>query len=114
MLIIFKCKASPDVVMYEPHIRRILGLLHKQLKIGVITAAETGFAIALLQGEIAKTAAHEKPAEVERDIVAHNSENGDDHHPEVIERVPYAVRVRPLLEMLIAANKAGNDVLWGI
>ena len=114
MLITFKCKASPDVVMYEQHVQRIFELLHKEPKIGVITAAETGPAIELLQGEIAKTSAHEKSAEVERDVVAHHGESGDDHNHEAIERVPYAARTRPLLEMLIAANKAGNDVLWGI
>lgn len=114
MLITFKCKASPDVVMYEHHVQRIFELLHKEPKIGVITAAETTHAIELLQSEIAKTMAHEKSAEVERDVVAHHNENGDDHGHEVIEHVAYAARTRPLLEMLIAANKAGNDVLWGI
>jgi len=114
MLITFKCKSSPDVVMYEQHIQRIFELLHKEAKIGVITAAETAHAIELLQGEIAKTTAHEKSAEVERDVVAHHGENGDDHGHEAIEHVAYAARTRPLLAMLIAANKAGDDVLWGI
>ncbi|QRX83760.1 DUF1840 domain-containing protein [Glaciimonas sp. PAMC28666] len=114
MLITFKCKASPDVTMYEQHVQRIFELLHKEAKIGVITAAETGHAVQLLQGEIARTSAHEKSAEVERDVVAHHGENGDDHGHETTERVAYAARTRPLLDMLVAANKAGNDVLWGI
>jgi hypothetical protein len=114
MLITFKCKSSPDVVMFEQHVQPIFELLDKDVKIGVITAAETAHAIQLLQGEIAKTTAHEKSAEVERDVVAHHNENGDDPGHEVIEHVAYAARTRPLLAMLMAANKAGDDVLWGI
>jgi hypothetical protein len=113
MLITFKCKASPDLVMLEQHVKPIFDLLDKEPKIGVITAGETAHAIQLLQGEIAKTA-HEKSAEVEHDVLAHHGENGDDHGHEVIEPVAYSARMRPLLEMLKRANEAGNDILWGI
>jgi hypothetical protein len=38
MLITFKSKAYPNVMMYQDHAKRILDLLHKDSDRGVITA----------------------------------------------------------------------------
>src|SRR5437879_6454822 len=102
MLIKFKCKASPDLIMLEQHVKPIIELLNKDVVRGVITDEETGHVILLLQGEIAKTS-HEKSAEVEHDVLAHHGENGDDPGHDVIEPVTYSARMRPLLNMLIKA-----------
>ena len=49
MLISFKSKSSPEVLMYQEHAQRILDLLHKNPTRGVITPAEAGDALALLE-----------------------------------------------------------------
>ena len=55
MLIIFKSKAAAEVIMYEEHAKRILDLLGKDVKRGVITAEEAPAAIARLESEIAQS-----------------------------------------------------------
>ncbi len=45
MLIIFKSKAAAEVIMYKEHIAAVLEMLGKNLERGVITAAETSYAI---------------------------------------------------------------------
>jgi len=117
MLITFKSRASAEVVMYEQHANRILDLLHKDHKQGVITAAETADAIKVLEAEIDLVKAHEAHAAsdaIERDVVAHHNENGDDNEHEQMETVSFSSRAYPLLEMLRAAHKEQRDVLWGV
>lgn len=114
MLITFKSKAASDVLMYLEHAKRILDLVHKDLPRGVITAAESGQAIAALEAEIAECREHPASEEVERDVHAHHGEKGDDQEHETIEAVSFPTRAYPLLEMLKAANKEGQDVVWGV
>lgn len=114
MLITFKSKAAADVLMYEEHAKRILSLLHKEAKRGVITAAESANAVAILEAEIAGSKAHHPNEELERDVNRHHGEAGDDHEHEKMEFVTFSTRAYPLLEMLRAAHKSNKDVMWGV
>lgn len=114
MLVTFKSKAAAEVLMYEEHAKRILDLLHKDSKLGVITAAETSRAIQLLEGEITESKAHSASDAVQRDVVAHHGENGDDNDHEQPQIVSFSSRAYPLLEMLRAARAENADVLWGV
>ncbi|HWU97153.1 MAG TPA: DUF1840 domain-containing protein [Oxalicibacterium sp.] len=114
MLITFKSKAAADVVMYEEHANRILDLLHKDHKLGVITAAETANAIKLLEGEVTLSKAHVASEAIKRDILAHHGEDGDDNEHEPPQTVSFSSRAYPLLEMLRAAHQENQDVLWGV
>lgn len=114
MLITFKSKAAADVLMYEEHASRILDLLHKDHKLGVITAAETGNAIKLLEGEITISKSHIASEAIARDILAHHGEDGDDNEHEPPETVSFSSRAYPLLEMLRAAHQENQDVMWGV
>jgi len=58
MLITFKSKSSPEVLMYQEHAQRILDLLHKNPMRGVITAAEAEQALKLLEQEIELSKQH--------------------------------------------------------
>jgi len=111
MLITFKSKAAADILMYEIHAKRILDLLHKDLQRGVITAAETGSAIAILEAEIAESKAH--PTE-ETGHEGHPSENDDDPAQACPPSVSFATRAYPFLDMLRAAYRGGHDIVWGI
>jgi len=114
MLVTFKSKAAAEVMMYEEHARRILDLLHKDVKQGVITAAEMPRAVATLEADISESRRHLASEEVQRDVLAHHGNNGDDNDHEHIEHVSFSTRAYPLLEMMRAAQKDGYDVMWGV
>jgi hypothetical protein len=114
MLITFKSKAAAEVMMYEEHANRILDLLHKDHKRGVITAAETANAIKLLEGEVTVSKAHIASEAIQRDVLAHHGENGDDNEHEPLQSVNFSSRAYPLLEMLRAAHQENQDVMWGV
>ena len=114
MLITFTSKAAAEVLMYKEHAKRILDLLHKDLKRGVITAAEAAQAVEILEKEIAESRLHPASDDVQRDINAHHGEDRDDTDHEGVEVVSFSSRAYPLLEMLRAAKAGGHDVLWGV
>lgn len=114
MLITFKSKAAADVVMYESHAKPILDLLHKDPARGVISAAEAGTAVALLEKQIVASKNHEAAEALERDVHAHHNDSHDDHNHEKIEPVTFSARAYPLLDMLREAQKGQHDVLWGV
>ncbi|HYD61383.1 MAG TPA: DUF1840 domain-containing protein [Noviherbaspirillum sp.] len=114
MLVTFKSKAAAEVLMYEEHAKRILDLLNKDVKRGVITSAETPKAVERLEAEIAESRLHPTSEEVRRDVLAHHGDEGDDNEHEPVEFVSFATRAYPLLEMLRAARNEGHDVMWGV
>lgn len=114
MLVTFKSKAAAEVVMYQEHAKRILDLFDKDVKRGVITAAEAGPALAKLSAEMAESRAHSASEEVQHDVSAHHSDVVEDNEHEVAEVVSFAVRAYPLQEMLRAAQQGGHDIAWGV
>lgn len=112
MLIKFKCKSYPEVLMYEEHARRILELLHKDPKRGVITAEEAAHAVQLIEGEVEESRKHQVSDQVTQDVHAHSDDENKEHGP--IEIVSFPTRVYPLLEMLRSARDHKTDVLWGV
>lgn len=112
MLITFKSKAYPNVMMYQDHAKRILDLLHKDSDRGVITAEEAGRAVKLLENEIEESRKHQATDEIEEDVKAHPGEQNTEH--EAIQTVTFSARAFPLLEMLRAARDQQTDVLWGV
>jgi hypothetical protein len=113
MLITFKSKAYPNVLMYQDHAKRILDLLNKESDRGVVTAEEAERAVALLEHEIDESRKHQATDEMEQDVKAHHGDNEDGEH-EPIEAVTFSTRAYPLLEMLRAARDQKTDVLWGV
>ncbi len=114
MLVTFKSKAAAEVLMYEEHAKRILDLLNKDVKRGIITSAEAPNAVARLEAEIAESRLHPTSEEVRRDVMAHHGDEGDDNEHEPVQFVSFATRAYPLLEMLRAARNEGHDVMWGV
>lgn len=113
MLITFKSKSYPDVMMYQEHAKRILDLLDKDPEIGVITSAEAARAVELLEHEIEESRKHQASDEVEQDIKAHQGEDDDPDH-EQVEMVSFSTRAYPMLEMLRSARDHQTDILWGV
>lgn len=112
MLITFRSKAAPEVMMYQEHAKRILDLFHKDLERGVITADEAPSAVEVLEKEIAESRRHQPTDEVEQDVRAHGDRDDRDH--EGVQPVSFATRAFPLLEMLRAARDKKADILWGV
>ncbi|MBV6324240.1 DUF1840 domain-containing protein [Duganella violaceipulchra] len=113
MLISFKSKSSPEVLMYQEHAQRILDLLHKNPTRGVITAEEAAHALSLLEGEVAASKLHPE-TDVEHDVHTHEQEDGESMEHAVMQRVGFAARAFPLLEMLRSAKQENESIIWGV
>ena len=99
--------------MYQEHAQRILDLLHKSPTRGVITAAEAASALTLLEQQVALSKL--RPEEdVEHDMHAHEQEEGESAEHALAQRVGFAARAFPLLEMLRSAKVENEDIVWGI
>ncbi|WP_322103712.1 DUF1840 domain-containing protein [Paraburkholderia sp. J41] len=108
MLVTFKCHAAPDVTMLENLAQYLLGIIGKRLgERGVITHDELDGAITKLEAAIAT----DKKDRAEHEGHFHEGEDGHEHH-EV--PVGLAQRAFPFLDMLRAARKEQNDIVWGI
>lgn len=106
MLITFTSKSAADVLMYATHAKPILDLLGKDTQRGVITAEETGDAIARIESAIANSARPPRSA-------SQNAAEEEDDNP-AEQRVSFAARAFPLLEMLRAAQRDRQFVMWGV
>ena len=114
MLITFTSKSAADVLMYETHAKPLLDLLGKDPQRGVITAEETGEAIARIESAIA---ASKKPAGASHHGAVSDASqaSADDESDTPAERsVSFAARAFPLLEMLRAAHREQQFVMWGV
>lgn len=114
MLITFKSKAAPEIVMYKEHAQRILELFDKNVDQGILTPNETEGAIKLLESAIAESRAHPHSEVIEHDIETHHGDEGNDNDHEKVEPVTFSARAYPLLEMLLAAHAMQREVVWGI
>lgn len=116
MLVTFKSKAAAEVIMYQDHAKPILDLLGKDVNQGIITVPELDDAIAKLDAEIA--AFRQRQAEEKARREAEKAEKGEDEDEEDAPRpsrdVGFPTRVYPLLEMLRAAQKRQQPVVWGV
>jgi ElaB/YqjD/DUF883 family membrane-anchored ribosome-binding protein len=112
MLVIFKSKAAAEIIMYEQHAKRMLDLLGKDVKRGIITAEESAGAIATLEAEIARERA--RLAEEARQEVEAADDFNHDKPAQPLKSVSFATRTYPLLEMLRAAQARKQDVVWGV
>ena len=116
MLIKFKSISSPEVMMAHEHVERIMDVLQKSSTRGVITAAEASQALQLLEKEVALSKLH---PEVDSEHASHMpnhalpDDEGDVEFGET-ERVGFAQRAFPLLEMLRTAKTGGYDIVWGV
>lgn len=114
MLITFKSKAAAEVVMYKEHARRILELFGKSPEQGIITPDETASALKKLEAEIKDSQLHHPVEDIRHDIKVHRHENDDDSEHELSNAVSFATRAFPLLEMLRAADKDKQFIMWGV
>jgi hypothetical protein len=108
MLVTFKSKAAAEVLMYSTHAKPILDLLGKEIGRGVITAEETDGAIQRIESEIAARTQSEAPHEPDASEPQHETDAAKGDY------VSFGTRAYPLLEMLRAAKREQEFVMWGV
>ena len=111
MLITFTSKSAADVLMYERHAKPLLDLLEKDIHRGVITAEEVTEAIARIESAIAES---KRQPDTNKQNAA--SGNADDEFGDQMAgtAVSFGARAFPLLEMLRAAQRDKQFVMWGV
>ena len=105
MLVTYKSKAAADVLMLGDLAKTLMGIMGRELtERGIFTHEQLPALIAKLEAAIQGDDA--LPTETtERD------EKGDEVQR---ERLRLAQRAFPLLDMMRAAHKVGEEVLWGV
>jgi hypothetical protein len=111
MLITFTSKSAADVLMYEIHAKPLLDLLGKDVDRGVITAEEITEAIARIESAITES---KRSPDTSKQSAA--SDNTDDEFGDQMTgpAVSFGARAFPLLEMLRAAQRDKQFVMWGV
>lgn len=117
---VFKCRAAASITMMEKDAKPILNLLGKDVKRGVITAAEAPAAAQKIEALVAKDKELEKMTALEQvrlkqQQAEQNTINkAEDHEKDDGPRISFAVRSYPLLQMLKAAIREEKDIMWGV
>lgn len=109
MLITFRSKAYPDIVMYIAHVKPFLDLLGKDIERGIITADESAHALGVLDDMIAQRQ-ETPPTLPDVPEAGLNPEDVDT----VKKHVSLSARFFPLREMLTASQQKHCDILWGV
>ena len=111
MLITFTSKSSADVLMYEIHAKPLLDLLDKDIQRGVITAEETTEAIARIESAITDS---KRLPDTSNQGAASDKADDDFGDPVGDSGGSFGARAFPLLEMLRAAQRDEQFVMWGV
>ena len=108
MLYKFKARATADLILLEPHGRRLLQAMGREpARQGIVTAAQIPSAIAALEAAVA--ADERRRAEAAQADEAKETESGDAEQDTVTLRQ----RAAPFIDMLRRSAAEGQDVVWG-
>ena len=115
MLYKFKSKATADLIMLEPNGRQILRIIGKDpANKGILEVAEMQQAIEALRHAVEQeedaralaNAQNARDAEDKKDTTSASTSEQE-------RAVSLRQRATPFIEMLLRAQKAGKDVVWG-
>lgn len=108
MLYKFKSRATSDLIMLEPHGRRLLQIVGKSSDDhrGILRPEDVPQAIAALEAAVAEDEARRRALEEEARA------NGRDPSP--ADSVSLRQRATPFIEMLRRSAQAGREVVWGV
>lgn len=115
MLYKFKSRSTADLILLEPHGRRLLQIMGKDPgPTGIITVAQIPAAVAALEAavlaeeRIAATQAQEKEAQAQEE---EDEAEAEGNNP--AQGVSLRQRAAPFIEMLRRSAQGGHDVVWG-
>jgi len=104
MIVTFKTKAYPDIIMFGDVARTLLRMMgHSGTVPGALRAADTAAAAQRLRAALDELGNEPAPVEAPAD-----DREGTEEEP----RISLEQRAFPLLELLDAANTGGHDVTW--
>lgn len=104
MLYKFKSRATPDLIMLEPHGRQVVTIIGKAPGAsGIVTAAQIPAAIAALEAAVLAD-------EARRDAEDNEESTAEERH----DAVRLRQRAAPFIEMLKRSAAAEVDVVWGV
>lgn len=107
MIYRFKSKAGADVIMLQPQGEHILRLLGRELAPqGVLRGAELPAAVTALERAVADDEAAFARAVAEAEAAGEAAPRR--------EGISLRQRAWPLIELIRHAQRADNDVLWGV
>jgi hypothetical protein len=107
MLYKFKSKAAGDLIMLEPNGRQVLQIIGKDPgPKGIIEPGQMSAAIRALEAAIEREEAEQKQAASEAEQKGDKAARPDG--------ISLRQRAVPFVDMLRRAEKAGQDIVWGV
>jgi hypothetical protein len=107
MLYKFKSRAAGDLIMLEPNGRQVLQIIGKDPgPKGIIEPPQMGSAIQALEAAITREEAEQKQADAQAQAKGEKAVHADG--------ISLRQRAVPFIDMLRRAEKAGEDIVWGV
>lgn len=107
MLYKFKSKAAGDLIMLEPHGRRVLKIIGKDPgPTGIILPPEMAAAANALEAAVVEEEAQQKAAVEEA--------RAKGEPPPKFEAIGLRQRAYPFIDMLHRCEKAQREIVWGV
>lgn len=119
MLYKFKSRSTADLILLEPHGRRLLQIIGKEPGAnGIVTVAQIPAAVAALEAAVLdderRTAAAQEQAKAQIATAHAAGEDTDDAlAKDDSQTVSLRQRAAPFIEMLRRSLAGGHDVVWG-
>ena len=117
MLYKFKSRSTADLILLEPHGRRLLQIIGKEPgRTGIVTVAQIPAAVAALEAAVldeerriaaAQAQAKDAQASAQDDDTEGDGPQGDS------DTVSLRQRATPFIDMLRRSAEGGDDVVWG-
>ena len=105
MLYVFKSRASANLIMLEPHGRRLLQIIGKEpAPKGIVLPEEMAAAVAALQEAIRRDESES----------GQQAEPHDEEDVAPSERISLRQRMTPMIEMLRRCEAAEREIVWGV
>ena len=118
MLYKFKSRSTADLILLEPHGRRLLQIIGKEPgRTGIVTVAQIPAAVAALEAAVLeeerRAAAARAQATDAQNNAAEEEAEEDAGAPGDGDSVSLRQRAAPFLDMLRRSVDGGHDVVWG-
>ena len=114
MLYKFKSRSTADLILLEPHGRRLLQIIGKEAgPTGIVTVAQIPAALAALEAAVLDDDRRLASRAKEKKTLSHAQEDDVDDADTQGDSVSLHQRAAPFIEMLRRSAEGGHDVVWG-
>ena len=114
MLYKFKSRSTADLILLEPHGRRLLQIIGKEAgPTGIVTVAQIPAALAALEAAVLDDDRRLAARAKEKKMLSHAQEDDVDDADTQGDSVSLHQRAAPFIEMLRRSAEGGHDVVWG-